>query len=133
MAGLGIVWAILKRYWMWILLAIVIASAYFYITGLIHENKALNQKVTELQIQKKICEDNTRSLEEKLDMINRSIDQLSDVTQKQTAKLDALGRDVTARTKDIKNDVQTVLNGQKPKSCEDAIKYLIDARKEYTK
>lgn len=121
------------KYWQWILLAIVIAGAYFHYTGLVHERDKLKQQVVELQTANQICNDNNAKLESNIANMNKAIDKLSTVTTNQTNKIESFKKDVATRTDSIKSEVKKILAGQKPQTCEDSIKYLIDATKEYNK
>ena len=111
-----------KRNWFPILLALVIISGFLYVHNLqetIEDQELLIAKY-ELQLNK--C--NTAILTQ-----NSVIEGWSKKTLEQNEEMAKLEKVLDETQKRNAKNIRTILNGYKPATCKDAIKYLIDQGK----
>ena len=76
---------------------------------------------------------NNKTLADSITTMNKSIDALSSATHATNQQFDTLGKKVTTQIQGLKVQQASILQEPKPTTCEDTIKYLIDAVPEYQK
>ena len=124
----------LKQYWKAALIGAFVLSIVLYIAYLRSANAGLEQDIVDLKGQLVTCQDNSQKLQDSLTAINQSLGVISttmDATSKQFVDLNAT---ILKSTTVLKGKMDKfVANDIKPIDCQSTIKYLIDAKKEYTK
>lgn len=129
--GADLILKFIFKFWPYILGILVIVGAWMHYQKVVHDRDKYKEQVVQIKEQMAVCEANRKDLEDKINKVNKAIDVMNAVTNRNTVQLQKLQQDVQSKTGDIKAGVDKILAGQKPKSCEDSIKYLIDAVKEY--
>ncbi len=134
--GLGFV----KKFWPYILIALLLVSIYFYwqhLTSTIESQAATIalQKDTIKALQQKVetCETNFAGVKGSLDAQNAALADLKELSALNKSQWEALYGRINKENAVLNAQLQGILKDPKPQTCEAAIKYLRDARREYVK
>lgn len=146
---MAVVLLFLKKFWPYILAAIVIAGIYFHYTGLLRTIESQTQtiadqkakiadqkaKIADLNAKLADCQAANSKYAEALDKVNAAADKLAEVSALQQKALDSLkimiGKEraekakVVAELKDLKSKPLAT-------TCQGAIDELVDATKNFT-
>lgn len=122
-----------KDNWKALTIAAVVIAAVMYVQGLRLEIAMQETKIVQLQHDIETLEQNNKTLEAAIKTQNNAIDKidaLAAATNKHFAKL---GVSVGAQSAELSNQLANILKDKKPKTCEETMTYLLDARKGYAK
>lgn len=123
----------LRRYWKELAILALIAAAYFYVNGLHNTIRDQAEQIRVAQINNDTLSVNNARLEATVTEANKTIamfDQFVTATKNGFAALD---KTVKSNTSSLSAKLQSILAENPPQTCEEAIAYLIQAQKEYTK
>lgn len=120
------------KHWKPLLIIGILAFLYFYRLHLLNQIEDLEERNVNLTENLAQCIENQAELQAGIDQQNNEIRRWADIGRDQDKKIAELEGKLTERKKSIDARVQQILQGAKPKNCEDAIKYLIDSVPELT-
>lgn len=126
--------------WQYILLLAILASGFFYWQSLKHQISDLELKleakqneIAALQLQVQTCEANFKGLVGSLEAQNDALGKIDETIKKSQQDWKKLANTITTSNAVLDRRLREILNDKKPESCEEAIRYLLDARKGYPK
>lgn len=129
-----------KKFWPYILVALILIGVYFYwhhLTSTIEKQAATIQQqkevISALEQKIKTCEANFAGVKGSLDTQNKALADLAELGKLNKAQWDQLYSKINTENAALNAQLQNILKDPKPQSCEAAIKYLLDARREYVK
>lgn len=132
--------AFIVKNWQYVLLLAILASGFFYWQSLKHQiadlKTALETKereVATLQLQVQTCEANFNGLVGSLEAQNDALGKIDETIKKSQQDWKKLANTITTSNAVLDRRLREILNDKKPESCEEAIRYLLDARKGYPK
>jgi peptidoglycan hydrolase CwlO-like protein len=121
----------LKTWWKEILFALVIAADVWYVQNLRVTVAQQETKIVLLEADNKTLKDNNATLVASIGAVNGSLEKLGKGVDKTNQSFAALGKTVDTQSKNLDSRLALILKDKKPLTCQDAIKYLLDATKEY--
>jgi peptidoglycan hydrolase CwlO-like protein len=121
----------LKSNWKAIALAMLVAGVLLYIHTLKVERAHLHTQVTELNAQITTLKNNNAVLESSIKATNTALERTSEAAKQTKDGFAALGATVTAANNNVASKLAKIQTGVKPSTCEDTLKYLINAAQEY--
>lgn len=125
--------SILKNYWREIFIGFVIVASLMYVAQLkqtIREQEA-QMEVDKVNIQ--TLTSNNAKLELAIKDANTVIERFDKFTTDTKKQFDGLNKTIDARNQQLASQLQSILGEKRPQTCEEAIMYLIEARKEYAR
>lgn len=128
-----LVWAFIRSYWKQILVALIIASVVGYWFNLVHTID--NQKAQIIQLQSSIdtLKDNNTKLVGTIDANNNAVEKIADASTATLQAFSTLNSTVSKQSNSLAATLAAIKNEKKPQTCDDTIKYLIDAAHGYAK
>ena len=93
---------------------------------------ALQAELAESQNNLRVCGDGNAKLSDAIEKNNVRIEEYKTLTGKLEASIEDLNADLVADRKVNEAEIKKILNAPRPKTCEEAINYLRDAKKELT-
>lgn len=124
---------LIKKFWPYILVLAIAVGGYFYWNSLINKIEKLEQHNATLQQQLGTCEANFNGLKGSLDAQNEALKKIDKMIEQNRQEWKKLYSDVKDQNSALDKRLRDILKEKKPETCEQAIKYLLDARKGYTK
>lgn len=126
-----VVWAFVRQNWAALVLVAASLGAWGYISSLrstiTDQRTALNKKSEEIRV----LTENNQALETALSASNAAVEKLSSSANQTKRDFAALSTTVTKQTTEMERRLMEVLQEKTPQSCEDSIKYLIEAARKY--
>lgn len=113
------------KYWRETLILLIVSGMYFYYHHMQNEIKTLTEAKQKLENQIAQCEAHVTQQ-------NNAIDAANSKAKEQQTEMDNLQKRLNILKAKSKKEISDILNGTKPKTCEETIKYLIDGSKELT-
>lgn len=113
-------WTLITKNWKLIAVGLAVIAIYFYWNNLTSTIKEQAQEISQLKADKIVLESAIKSQ-------NEAITKLGEEKKTQDALLKAAEERGRKLRKEADADVQRILQGIKPKTCDGAIQYLIDA------
>lgn len=98
------------------------------IPGLKNEIKELNEKIASKEEDIKKCVDGNKQLSEGIDKQNEYIDKLYDNTIALQDQFNKVSKNLAVQRKQNSTKISAILNQSTPKTCDEAIQHLINAR-----
>lgn len=130
----------IKQFWPYLLVAAALFGVFLYWQGLQNEIKNLNAEITRknteiavLQTRLSTCEANFTGVKGAIDTQNTAIGKVGKLVEKNQKDWKALVGKINSSNDELSKRLAEILKESKPETCEAAIKYLIDARKGYSK
>lgn len=121
----------LKDNWKAIVVAGVAIALVLYISALRIEVATKDAKIASLEADVVTLKQNNATLDSALSTQNDAIGKISDLAAQTKKGFEALGINVNNQTTTLNTRLAEILKDKKPITCEDTIKYLIDASKGY--
>lgn len=131
--GITAILALAKDNWKVIGVAILLVCAVVYVTSLRLEIAHQETTIATLEADNTTLKQNNAVLSTALTTQNNAIDEISKLSSQTKKSFEALGVNVSNQTVALDIKLAAILKDKKPITCEETIKYLIDASKEYTK
>lgn len=119
----------IKRNWRNALIFVLVMTVCFSGYELYHTKKELANLETDKQT---LIESNAR-LEQSISNVNTMIGKFDDFTKDTKKQFGALNKDVAKSNSALASQLAGIMKDKKPKTCEEALGYLIEANKEYAK
>ena len=129
--GFTIILGFIKDNWKVVLAAVLVIALVVYVEGLRVEIAMKDSKITSLESDLLTVKQNNATLTSALSTQNGAIDKIGELAAQTKKSFDALGVNVTQQTTQLDARLMAILKDKKPITCEDTIKYLIDASKGY--
>lgn len=131
MFGGGVVLSILKNYWREIFIVLVLG--YVVIKWNYMESSITTLKQTNIELKQSndaLVKSNDR-LVDSFDTVNKSLTIIAGKSDEVKAAFERLRGSVNVQTTTVNKKLDKVLVEKKPENSDEAMKYLLDARKEY--
>ena len=125
--------SLLKASWKYLLVAIVVGGALWYVFDLRDTIRDQKVQIAQLESDKQTLLVNNQTLKDAISSTNVALLKLSEGIDETKQKFGELQTSVTNRTTIINNKLQQITAEPAPSSCTDTIQYLIDAAKGYPK
>lgn len=123
----------LVKNWKLILIGVILLSAYLYVKGLQNTVEEQEDLIARLELNNSTLKANVGTLKQTIIKYNKTIDVIS-ANAKQTEKdFSELQGKIKKQEERLKHKLHKIITARKPSTCQETIKYLIDARKEYEK
>lgn len=123
----GIVLKFLLRWWKEILIALVIVGAVWYVRNLQNTVEEQRTEITNLTTANKVLKDSNEVLTKTVTANNRTIEELSKGADQTKREFDKLTIQVEQQTRVLTKRLKDIMSRPLPETCEDTIKYMIDA------
>ena len=120
--GVGIIPFLLKH-WQAIAIVVLISSIIIY-----HQYRTYT--ISSLQSKLELCTKGKEELAQLLQKQNNRIEELVKKGRMEAAKFEELKTKIESSKLSLDSRINIILSEPKPQTCENAIKYLIDAKKE---
>lgn len=91
------------------------------------------KQLATLESDKQTLMDSNKRLEESISSVNTMIGKFDDFTKDTKKQFSVLNKDVAKSNSVLASQLTTIMKEKKPKTCEEAIGYLIEANKGYAK
>ncbi len=119
----------------WKVLAVAVAAIILlvYVESLRVDILQKENQITKLQADNATLQHNVDTLEGSLKFQNAAIDKIDGLAKLTQQSFSKLGVDVANQGSSLNNTLTNILKEKKPVTCEDTIKYLIEAQKGYAK
>lgn len=124
---------ILKTYWREIFIAFVIVASLMYVAQLRETIKEQEAQIAIDKINIQTLTTNNTKLEAAIKDTNTVIERFDQFTIDTKKQFDGLNKTVIVRNQQLASQLQSILGEKRPQTCEEAILYLIEARKEYAR
>lgn len=131
--GITAILALAKDNWKAVGCAILVVCAVVYVMSLRLEIAHQETTIATLEADNTTLKQNNAVLSTALTTQNNAIDEISKLSSQTKKGFEALGVNVSNQTVALNTRLAAILKDKKPITCEETIKYLIDASKEYTK
>lgn len=118
------------RYWKLLVVVAVLAGGYFYWQHLEHTIIEQRVEIAGLKSQLDTCLKQQDVLAKQLTDINTTVTKWNESYKAVNNSMTALQGRIDSQNAKITAGVSSILTGYKPKTCDEAIKYLIDAGKD---
>ena len=122
---------LIKTWWKEIALVLVLLAAYGYWSHLTSSIERLKLSNDNLTLVNEVLTTNVTTLEQAIKTNNDAIQTLSASASKTNSDFAKLNTTVATQIAALSPKLTAILNGTKPVTCEDTVKYLLDARREY--
>ena len=123
----------LQANWKPILLGILVISVLSYIGILKHEVSSKQQEIEHLQLDLQTTKDNNEKLMNSIAAVNDTLKTIDDSNKDIKKQFDGLNVAITKSAQDLKGKIDGIGKEVKPVTCQETIKYLIDAKSQYAK
>lgn len=127
------VWPLIKKFWPYLLVLAIAVGGYLYWNSLINKIERLEHDNATLQLQLQTCETNFNGLKGSLDAQNEALKKIDKMVEQNQQEWKKLYSNIKGQNAALDKRLQEILKEKKPESCQAAIKYLLEARKGYTK
>jgi Tfp pilus assembly protein PilO len=131
--NLKTIWPLIKKFWPYILVAAIAIGGYLYWNSLVNKIEKLEQDNATLQLQLQTCNANFNGLKGSLDAQNEALKKIDKMVEQNQQEWKKLYSNIKGQNAALDKRLQDILKEKKPESCQAAIKYLLEARKGYTK
>lgn len=121
----------LRKYWQYFLLAAVVGGGWMYYNHLTSTIATQEQTISRLTLENTVVKENNDKLQASIEASNKSIELLAKGAADTKQGFVTLNNTVRTQTSSLNDKLENILADPKPQTCEDTIKYLIDAVKEY--
>lgn len=121
----------LGTWWKEIGIALVVLAAYLYVTNLQDTVKSQEQDIAVLETNNAALTANNALLETAIGKTNAALDKISSGAGDTKQAFAALNLTVVQQSKALDSKLASILQDKKPITCQDAIQYLVDAKKDY--
>lgn len=126
------IFGFLKQNWQAVVLVLLISGSYFYVKSLKDEIQDKNDEISDLKTANAFCENSKATLSKALEEQNKEIKKWANVGKKSKEEFDKLKKELEEKRRMAETEVQRILQEEKPKSCQEAINYLINGAGEIT-
>lgn len=130
---MSLVLLFLKSWWKEIAVALLVASAFFYVYHLKSTISDQALQINNLSIENQIVKQNNTKLEASINATNEAIGKLAEGSVKTQKAFNSLNVNVKSQVVGLDAKLAQVLADKKPADCAATIKYLVDAVKDYQK
>lgn len=120
-----------KLWWKPLLAAFVVAGAATYVIRLRDTITDQQRQIATLEVENEIVKANNAVLTASIQASNQAIDKLADGAKTTQQAFASLSSNVKGQLQGLDKRLQQISFEAKPATCEDTIKYLIDAAKGY--
>lgn len=120
-----------KLWWKPLLAAFVVAGAATYVIRLRDTITDQQRQIATLKVENEIVKANNAVLTASIQASNQAIDKLADGAKTTQQAFVSLSSNVKGQLQGLDKRLQQISVETKPATCEDTIKYLIDAAKGY--
>lgn len=127
MGPTGIVLKFLAKWWKEIFIALVLIGAVFYVRHLQSTVEDQRNTIAQMQSANQILKDSNKKLTDTVTANNKTIDELHKGADQTKAAFEKLNAQVEHQTQVLSKRLQDVLSRPVPVTCDDTIKYMIDA------
>lgn len=121
----------LRDNWKVAAIAAIIIAIVVYVESLRVEIALKDGKITSLQADLAVAQQNNITLTGAVNAQNDAVGKISALADQTKRGFDALGVNVAQQTSVLDSRLAAILKDKKPVTCEDTVKYLIDAAKGY--
>lgn len=128
----GSIFGFIRKNWQIISLVLLITGSYWYVNSLQNTIADLQNEVTKLKVANAFCENNKAALQQALDSQNGKIQKWAKVGRDSKEKFEKLKAEIEHKRKLAEIEVNKILQEKKPESCQAAIDYLVDGKKDIT-
>jgi predicted nucleic acid-binding Zn-ribbon protein len=122
---------LLKEYWLHILVIVIMLGMLGFIGVLKIDNANQRTEIVKLEAENTTLSKNNELLSRALDVQNTAIGKLSDTANDAKKNFDKLNTTVVTQNAALDAKLNQMLKDKKPVTCQDTIKYLIDAKAQY--
>lgn len=130
----------IKKHWKIVIVLAIFAGGFFYWQFLTHKIDKLEQRVLDqtqqvasLELQLLTSETNFTTLKSSLDTQNETIGKINDMIKQNQTDWKQLYTDINKQNDQLNQRLRDILKEDKPGTCQEAISYLLDARKGFSK
>lgn len=132
----GSVLTLIKQHWKVLLGLLALSALCFYIYSLNNKIEKLQSVNTKLVEQHSIlverCNANRLSLEQAIELQNSKIEDLNSNLKDKAEKLNELLKKNQQMQQEHEQELIEIYQEEKPKTCEESIKFLIDSKEDLT-
>lgn len=128
-----LVWAFLRSYWKEILVALIVAAIAGYWFHLEHTIDSQATQIIQLQTSVDTLKDNNVKLVGVIDANNQAVNKIAEASTATLTAFGTLNSTVSKQSGTLNAALAAVRAEKKPQTCDDTIKYLVDAAKGYQK
>lgn len=126
-----LIWMLLKEYWKYIAVFAVVVAAWVYHNHLTSTISTQRSTITELTVSNAMLTANNLTLQAAIKDTNASIETLYEKTSSTGTAFDNLNKTIQVQNNLLAKKLAALLSDKKPSTCEDTIRYLIEAKKDY--
>lgn len=130
---MSIIFLFMKRWWKELIVVIAIAAVVLHYRSLTSTIEDQRVSIATLTNENTIIKQNNEKLEQAIVASNKSIELLAAGTSQTKKDFATLNKAVKGQASDLEVKLRGILAEAPPQSCEDTIKYLVDAVKGYPK